>query len=111
MASSTAGDAKFSLAISFKLVRWSVSSWRMARPTSGETRATTSSAAAKAIDSGDPAPGPPAGVVVRAVFMGTSLALTSGAKARGRNTTSISGGRLLLRSTQSTWHGDDHRYW
>src|SRR5262249_26205868 len=42
--------------------------------------------------SGDPA----AGVVVRAVFMGTSLALTSGAQARGRSTSSLPGGRFHL---------------
>jgi len=57
IASSTFGDAKFSLAISFNLLRWSRSSRRIESATSGSSRAILSSAAANATVSVDSEPG------------------------------------------------------
>ena len=48
MASRVAGEAKFSLAISLRLARWSASSAAIAVAISGATSPTTSMAAAKA---------------------------------------------------------------
>src|SRR5262249_60717124 len=69
----------------------------MARATSGEIRATTSSAAANAILSGDdPAAGAPDGDALPCDSMGTSSGLSLGAQARGRGTSSLPGGRFHL---------------
>jgi len=57
IASSVAGEAKFSLAINFSLLRWSRSSCMIAAATSGSSRATLSSAAANATVSWDSVPG------------------------------------------------------
>src|SRR5438093_9748837 len=69
IARSTAGEAKFSLAMSLRCERWSASSWRMLSATSGRAAPTTSRAARKAIVSGEGAEGV---AVVVCAFMGVS---------------------------------------